>query len=96
MRRGLLLGAALGVVDAGVVVLLDWALRRHGNFDYGWYAYSPLTDRTAVVVTPDHVVNRWFAFVIVIGALVVVNCALAAGYVLVQRRAYRERIPATR
>ena len=84
MRRGLLLGAATGVVDAVVVLLLDWALRDRG--DVGWVSYSPMPARYADYLRPRHVVNGWAAVAVVLAALVVVNMVLVAAYVLLRRR----------
>jgi hypothetical protein len=85
MRSGLLLGVALGAVNTAVVVLLDWALRKRS--DFGWFAYSPMHGRYADYLPPQHVVTGWAAVAVVAGVLIVLNMAMAAGYVVVRRRA---------
>lgn len=84
MRRGVLLGAALGVINAGVVVLLDWALRRRG--DFGWYSYTPMPQRYSDYLPPQHVVRGWAAVAVVVGVLVVVNAAVVAAYAVMKGR----------
>ena len=84
VRRGLLAGAALGVMNAGVVVLLDWVLRRRG--DFGWYSYSPMPRRYADYLPAPHVVSGWAAAAVFAGVLVALNMIVAAGYVIMRRR----------
>lgn len=75
----------LGVIDAGVVVLLDRALRKRG--DFGWYSYSPMPRRYADYLAPEHVLSGWAAVGVVAGALISVNAIAVAAYLLIRRRA---------
>jgi heme/copper-type cytochrome/quinol oxidase subunit 1 len=84
VRRGLLVGAAFGVVNTAVVVALDRALRRGG--DFGWYSYSPMPRRYADYLPHQHVVNGWAAIGLVAGVLVVVNAVLVGTCAAVVRR----------
>lgn len=84
MRRGLLLGAALGVINAGVVVLFEWTLRRQG--DFGWYSYSPMPRRYADYLAPQHRLSGWAAAALVTVVLVAVNMLVVAAYLLIRRR----------
>lgn len=87
MRRGLLLGAALGVINAGAVVLLSWVTRRRG--DFGWYSYTPMPRRYADYAPTGNVVNGWAAVALVVGVLIAVNVVLVTAYFLVRRRTSR-------
>jgi hypothetical protein len=83
MRRGLLLGATLGIVNASVVVLLDWALRRRR--DLGWFSYPSSPRRYADYLPRPHVVSGWAAVAVITCALIAVNMLVAVGYVFVSR-----------
>jgi heme/copper-type cytochrome/quinol oxidase subunit 1 len=89
MRRGLLLGAALGVTNAGAVLLLAWALHRSG--DFGWYSYSPMPRRYADYLTssPSPVVSGWAAIGLIAAVLIALNMVLVATYMLVRKRRAR-------
>ena len=85
MRRGIWLGAALGLLNASVVLLLARTLGRSGEF--GWYAYSPMPARYSDL--PGTQLTGWALAAVVIGVLVVVNVLATMGYWLLRRR--RER-----
>ena len=83
MRRGVLLGAGLGLPNAGTVLLLPWLIDQPR--DFGWYAYSPMPRRYADYL-PNSGVHGWSAVAVVFAVLVVFNAAAVGAYVLVQKR----------
>ena len=85
MRRGVLLGATLGVLNAAVMLVLGRALGRGG--DYGWYSYSPMPRRYADYLPPDHIVNGRAALAVVLVVLAVVDSILLVAYLKVHERA---------
>ena len=93
VRRGLLLGGALGIVNTGVVLALEWALQRRG--DFGWYSYSPMPRRYSGYLPAQHVVSGWAAVGLFAGVLVLVNAVLVMACLLVlRRRATPVQLPA--
>ena len=84
VRRELLLSAALGATNTGVVVALDWLLRRRS--DFGWYSYSPMPRRHADYLPTQHVLSGWAAVGIVAAVLVAVNMVIAAAYAVIRHR----------
>ena len=87
MRRGLLVGAGVGALNAGLALLLVWWFGRRPA-EFGWYAYSPLNGRFSDYfgsVTP-----RWEIIAVTVGAFVLANAAVGA--LVVRRR--RRRSPA--
>lgn len=83
MRRGLLLGGALGVINTAVVVLLEWAMRRRG--DFGWSGYAP-APRYADYLPAPHVVSGWSAVALVAAVLVGVNVLVLVADAAIRRR----------
>ena len=92
MRRGLLLGVALGITNNAVVLLISWLFRPPST--YGFYSYSPMPERYADYLPSSHQVRGWAAVALVAGVLVAVNVALVAGFVATQRIRRRQQAPA--
>jgi heme/copper-type cytochrome/quinol oxidase subunit 1 len=91
MRRGLLLGAVLGIVNTAVVLLISWMFRPPTT--YGFYSYSPMPKRYSDYLPPSHQVTGWASIALVAGVLVAVNIALGAVYVAIRQLRRRRRAP---
>jgi heme/copper-type cytochrome/quinol oxidase subunit 1 len=79
----MLLGGGLGLIDAGIVLLLAWLVDRPREF--GWYAYAPMPRRYADYL-PNSGVHGWSAVAIVIAVLVIANAVIVGAYLLIQKR----------
>ena len=84
MKKGLLLGATLGVINPAVMLVLDRMLGRGG--DFGWYAYSPMPRLYADYQPPDHIVNGRLALAVALAVLGVVNSILVVAFLKVHER----------
>lgn len=87
MRRGVLLGAAAGLLNAGVAVAVVWLLGRRPG-DYGWYSYTPMPARYSDYLSGPGARPGWELALIVAAALAVLDGLLA---VVVVRRLRRSR-----
>ena len=86
MRKTLLFGGVLGLLNATIALVGAHLLSRSGT--YGWYAYSPMPSRYADYL-PSRGPYRWAAVAVVVAAFVVVNAAVVAGFVTYDRRRRR-------
>lgn len=85
MRRGLLLGSAVGAVNGGLGLLLAWWFGRRSG-DFGWYSYSPMPRRYADY-WPAATTPGWEIALVVLASFLIVNTAAAAAIVYWRRRA---------
>ena len=87
MRRGLLLGATLGVINVSVMLAMDRMVGRSG--EVGWYSYSPMPRRYSDYLPPDHIVNGRVALALVLAVLIVVNSIAVMAYLKAHDRVRR-------
>lgn len=83
MRRGLVLGSVLGLLNSALVLVLVWALEPPTEF--GWYAYSPMPRRYSDYL-PASRVHGWTAVALVAVALTLANALIVGVWSLVRKR----------
>ena len=82
MRRGLVLGSVLGLLNSVLVLVLVWALEPPTEF--GWYAYSPMPRRYSDLSASG--VHGWTAVALVVSALTLANAAMVGVWSLARKR----------
>lgn len=84
VRRGLMLGSVVGLLNAGVAILLAWVFgRRPGEF--GWYSYTPMPRRYADYA-PLPTTPGWKIGLVLVAVFLFLNMAIAAVVLVVSRR----------
>ena len=86
MRRGLVIGTVIGLLNAGLAVLLAWWFGRRPA-EFGWYSYTPMPRRYADYL-PASPTPGWKIAVVLLASFLIVNTAAAAA-VLYFRRSQR-------
>jgi heme/copper-type cytochrome/quinol oxidase subunit 1 len=92
MRRGLLCGTALGLLNAGLALLAGHWLSRETAF--GWYAYSPMPRRYADY-SPPSAPRGWLVIVVLISGFVIANAVAVGAFMLVRARLVNPAEPLT-
>src|SRR5436190_23899011 len=83
VRRGLLLGSVIGLLNAGLAILLAWWFGRRPA-EFGWYSYTPMPRRYADYL-PASSAPSWQIAVVVLAVFLIVNTAAAAAVVYFRR-----------
>src|SRR3954463_7030406 len=82
-RRGLLLGSAVGAVNAAIAVAAIWWWDR-GSGEFGWYSYSPMPRRYSDFIgSPLPHRHHWPAMLVIAAIFLCVNALAVA---LITRR----------
>jgi heme/copper-type cytochrome/quinol oxidase subunit 1 len=76
VRRGLLLGSVIGLLNAGLALLLAWWFGRRPA-EFGWYSYTPMPRRYADYL-PASSTPGWKIAVVLLASFLIVNTAAAA------------------
>jgi len=85
MRRGLLLGCVVGLLNAGLAMLLAWWFGRRPA-EFGWYSYAPMPRRYADYVRASTTPGWKIALVLLASFLIVNSMAAAAVFCVRGRR----------
>ncbi|HVI16945.1 MAG TPA: hypothetical protein VM712_01115 [Gaiellales bacterium] len=87
MRRGLLLGSVIGLVNAGLAISLAWWFGRppggFGSGDFGFYSYTPMPRRYADYL-PASSTPGWTIALFLLAAFLVVNAIAVAAAVMIK------------
>ena len=84
VRRGLLLGSAVGLLNACVAIALAWWFG-HRPHDFGWYSYTPLT-RHYADYGPLSTTPGWKIALVCVLTFLVVNTGATVIALAVTRR----------
>ena len=82
MRRGLLLGSVIGLVNAGLAISLAWWFGRMQG-DFGFYSYTPMPRRYADYL-PASSTPGWKIALFLLAAFLVVNALAVAAAVMIK------------
>jgi hypothetical protein len=83
MRRGLLLGSVIGLLNGGVALVLAWWFGR-GPHEFGWYSYTPMPRRYADYL-PASSTPGWHIALVLLAAFLVANAAATAVFLFLRR-----------
>ena len=89
VRRGLLLGTVIGLLNAALAVSLAWWFGRAPS-EWGWYSYSPMPRRYADYL-PASSTAGWKIVLVLVATFLIVNIVAATVVVHFRKAASPER-----